>query len=146
MAGLPGLRSVNSLIGAEALVTMSYQPLRRGRSRGADAAQQMDAAQQAALCATQAAPPHQQAHEVAVREVTHGSDLARFEHARSLLREHGQLGAAREQVEAQLASGRLGKGATGSSYTVRPPPAMPGQHRLIAGYTKLANPAAATRH
>lgn len=102
MATGPKLRSVNSLIGAEALCEMSFKPSKPGRTRG-------DGAQQA-RSVKQRVETHGEARGVAGLARGGAVDLNQFDHAS--LREHGQLGAAREQLEAQLASGR-GKGTPG---------------------------------
>ena len=104
MATGPKLRSVNSLIGAEALCEMSFKPSKPGRTRGADGGQ-------SSRSVKQKVETHGEARNVAGLARGGTVDLNQFDHAS--LREHGQLGAAREQLEAQLASGRLGKGTPG---------------------------------
>jgi len=101
MATGPKLRSVNSMIGAEALCEMSFKPSKPGRTRGADGGQ-------SSRSVKQKVETHGEARGVAGLARGGTVDLNQFDHAS--LREHGQLGAAREQLEAQLASGRLGKG------------------------------------
>ena len=100
MATGPKLRSVNSMIGAEALCEMSFKPSKPGRTRGADGGQ-------SSRSVKQKVETHREARNVAGLARGGTVDLNQFDHAS--LREHGQLGAAREQLEAQLASGR-GKG------------------------------------
>lgn len=101
MATGPKLRSVNSLIGAEALCEMSFKPSRPGRTRGADGGQQ-------ARSVKQKVEAHGEARGGAGLARGGAIDRNQFDHAS--LRELGQLGAAREQLESQLASGWLGQG------------------------------------
>jgi hypothetical protein len=104
MATGPKLRSVNSLIGAEALCEMSFKPSRPGRTRGADGGQQ-------ARSVKQKVEAHGEARGGAGLARGGAIDRNQFDHAS--LRELGQLGAAREQLESQLASGWLGQGTPG---------------------------------